>query len=111
MAKLRGRPPVPQARMPDGRYTGKHGAPERLRKFIEPTVAHRMAYETLVIAHKQGWSDYRLTRAAGIAANVFTNWRHRPASPRIETLEAVLDVLGYQLAIVPKESGKDGSET
>lgn len=95
-----------QQRTWDGRFTGRKKAPPKERQFNEGTVAHRLAYETLKIAFEQGWSDWRLTKAAGVAANVFTNWRHR-SDPRLSTLEAVLDVLGYKLAIVPKESGKN----
>jgi len=43
---------------------------------------------------------YRVADAAGLSINVISHWR-RGGTPSVGNLDAVLQVLGYRLAVVP----------
>jgi len=44
-------------------------------------------------------------RRVGIERNTIRNWRIQ-TMPRVDTLDAALNALGYRLAVVPIEGGK-----
>lgn len=43
---------------------------------------------------------YKAAKKAGLSINVISSWR-RGMSPSVGNLDAVLNVLGYRLAVVP----------
>jgi len=53
--------------------------------------------EQLVVQNRPA---YRVALAAGLSINVISLWR-RGGTPSVGNLDAVLQVLGYRLAVVP----------
>jgi DNA-binding XRE family transcriptional regulator len=79
------------------RWAGKLPIPDATQPLV------RTLYE-LLNERKLSISD--VARPSGIALNTISEWRYR-RSPSVNSLQAVLNALGHQLAIVPK---KDSDE-
>jgi transcriptional regulator with XRE-family HTH domain len=58
------------------------------------TVMERIAQ----LRDKRGWSDYRLTKEAGLPQSTLSNLYRRGNSPTIPTLETICTALGITLA-------------
>lgn len=49
---------------------------------------------------RQGLTQANVCRLAGLSPNVLTLWRRHGKEPRIGNIRAVLNLLGYDLAII-----------
>ena len=63
-------------------------------------MTHRAIRAIATLAELRGLSLNEVSRRAGIARSLLSKWL-RYESPRIDNVEAVLNALGYQLAVVP----------
>lgn len=46
---------------------------------------------------EKGWSDYELTKRAGLSPNILQNWEKRKSAPSLKTLESLCNVLGISV--------------
>lgn len=53
------------------------------------------------IVQERNLSASRVSRQAGVGESTISNWRTKGNSPSVGNLEAVLNVLGFRLAVVP----------
>lgn len=53
-----------------------------------------------------GLTDRYVLARAGLATNTLSTWRRRGHRPRVDLLDAALEVLGYRLAIVDADTGE-----
>ena len=55
---------------------------------------------------KSGMQNRELCESAKITKALLCKWRNNGVCPRVDTLERVLNALGYELAIKKKEAGE-----
>ena len=51
---------------------------------------------------EQGIRWKELSRQSGVSVNTIHNWKQRRGSPSMDSVEQVLEVLGYELEVVKK---------
>ena len=51
---------------------------------------------------EQGIRWKELSRQSGVSVNTIHNWKQRRGSPSLESVEKVLEVLGYELEVIKK---------
>jgi DNA-binding phage protein len=82
------------------------GRPKKLRKsFYETTNGHSCVRFLFKEMEKKQIHELDFARHVGIERNTVRNWRVQ-TMPRVDTLDAALNALGYKLAVVPIEGGK-----
>lgn len=84
--------PVPMLRAPH---------PKRRARPIAPK-AHPLARRFFELMDEQGAALTDVAQRAGLGVATLVKWKYRHA-PTVAALEAGLNVLGYRLAIVPKQ--------
>ena len=77
------------------RYFRKHSAPNN---------SHRLVRELVDRMNDERVTRHHLTVKAGVGKDVIRDWTHRRFTPRLENLEACLQVLGYEL-VIQKRAG------
>ena len=70
-----------------------------------PEAAHPLVKRTYQIAASEGHALIDVSRRSGVSDAGIRNWRTR-YQPTIDSLEAVLNVMGYELAIQKKHAPK-----
>ena len=77
---------------------------KQYRAFRKPPEysCHPLVREMFAIMHRKRIGQNDLCRRAGLSKAVAWTWKSA-YSPRIMNLEAALNVIGYRLAIVPKD--------
>jgi len=79
---------------------------KKLRKsFYETTNGHSCVRFLFKEMEKKQIHELDFARRVGIERNTIRNWRIQ-TMPRVDTLDAALNALGYRLAVVPIEGGK-----
>tara|TARA_R110000822_G_scaffold28740_1_gene85162 strand:- start:99 stop:296 length:198 start_codon:yes stop_codon:yes gene_type:complete len=51
---------------------------------------------------EQGIRWKELSRQSGVSVNTIHNWKQRRGSPSMDSVEQVLEVLGYELEVIKK---------
>jgi hypothetical protein len=108
----------------DGRVIQPRDRTKRVRKFVDAADAPLFVRQLLRIMFRKGYTSYRLHKETGTGKNAVSNWRVRGRGPNVETMQKVLEPMGFKLAIVPLDyeeipaddvpvwnewSGKDGN--
>lgn len=91
-----GKPKAGQRREGGGaaRWRGKHKVPEH---------AHPLVRQLIVEMNDQGRLIGEVAKEAGVRRNAVSDWRYMRL-PRLDLLEAVLNVLGLELVILPRRA-------
>ena len=75
-------------------------ATDRFRPHSPAERAHPLVRRLFAEMNEQQCSQQTLSERSGINKNTFRSWRTK-AVPRLDDLEACLNVLGFELAIQP----------
>lgn len=62
---------------------------------------HRLMHELTDILNERDIRQMEVVERAGVCKGALDQWRHRGRDPRLGSLDAVLNVLGYRLTITP----------
>ncbi len=68
-----------------------------------PEHAHPLVKRLITIANEQFTTMKEVAGRAGVSAGTISNWRYR-VNPRVDLLEAALNVFDYELVIVKRKS-------
>lgn len=80
------------------------------RPNLKPTTQRNPLLRALFIEQeRRGWTNKRLAKLAGCSPSVLSWLRHPAASgsgkaPRIATVAAIANALGYELVLIKKEA-------
>jgi transcriptional regulator with XRE-family HTH domain len=77
-----------------------HAATDRFRPHSPAERAHPLVRRLFAEMNEQQCSQQTLSERSGINKNTFRSWRTK-AVPRLDDLEACLNVLGLELTIQP----------
>ena len=80
--------------------TNKVITPRKTRKMSARKNAHPIIHQTIGIFNESTYTTEVALSKAGVSKNILNSWA-RGANATIGNLEAVLNVLGYRLAIEP----------
>jgi len=58
---------------------------------------------------REGMTRFRLSRKAGVSEQTISNVLNKRRNLSVETLEKVLDRLGYRMEFLPDSTGSDSS--
>lgn len=75
-------------------------------KIVIPKHGHKLTCQLFELMNKDMTTIHEVSRRAGIARTTLYKWRERPREPDLGLLEACLNVLGYELKIVPSDTAR-----
>ena len=79
---------------------------DRFRAIKPPDRAHPLVRQMFDEMNEQQCSQQTMSERSGINKNTFRSWRTK-AVPRIDDLEACLNVLGFEIVVRPiKDTGR-----
>lgn len=101
--------------MSESTVCGAKRGRKRGRKSFAPKTSHPLVARAIGLIAGSGKPDHVVVVAAGLSRNTISNWRRR-SMPSVSHLDAVLNALGYRLAILPCDNsgvvgGADGKPT
>ena len=65
--------------------------------------AHPLMHELTELLRNSAMGQDAVTAKAGVCRGALREWRHDGHDPKLGSFDAVLNVLGYKLAVVPLE--------
>ena len=66
----------------------------------------RLVAEMRLLAFHKDMSAFFLAKVSGVSPEAMSAWKNKGVSPHVGNLDAVLNVMGYKLAIVEMEDDK-----
>lgn len=94
------------------REAGRRGGAARAKQtFVIPTRGHPVIRRLAMLLAQRHGQKSEIARDAGVAYKNLALWCKGVSSPSMHNLDAVLNVLGYEIAIVERPKRDDRTPT